>query len=108
MIKWIKSPDRDSLGGFVHLYLFVFFSNRMVKRGTRLKGKCQELLHDLREVGLFLFVLLMVLVVCLLMVGFGISVENQTNKLGVASCSAVEKVVRKICYRQTVNFDGTK
>ena len=64
--------------------------------------------HDRSAVGLFLFVLLIILVVCLLIVGFGISVENQTNKLGVASCSAVEKVVKKICYKQTVNFDGTK
>ena len=82
----------------MHLYLLCFSAARMVKRGSGPLKTYQQLRHDRREVGLFLFALLIIQVVCLLIVGFGISVENQTNKLGVVSCSAVEKVVKKICY----------
>ncbi|XP_039513043.1 uncharacterized protein LOC120468593 [Pimephales promelas] len=80
----------------------------MVKQRKHLKRKYLKLRRKRSSLGIGLLSALTMLGAALLILGLGLSVDNETEVVSVSSCSVVEKLVLKICYKQTVNIGGVK
>lgn len=78
----------------------------MVKRGTEVKKTHKRLKEEKRSLHLFLFSAWISLIIVFFIVSLGISIENRKSEVGVASCTEIEKIVSKICYRQNVTLKG--